>query len=78
MQELLTTKVNSPSVFKKNLLLIGSCLNLDHPNFIKEVSKNRVILYTCLEKNHMNTIESKYDSPVIYLLLNLTPTLLHP
>ena len=59
MQDLLSTKVNSPSIFKRKILLIGSCINQDHPQIIKKVRKERVILSTCLEKDHMNVVESK-------------------
>lgn len=59
--DLITTNVYS-SQLSNRLLICGSCIPLEWPKAVEELSDDCTILTTCPESVHMNTIIAKVAS----------------
>ena len=57
---LLSTNVGARYLRKsKKLLVVGSCVQQEHPKILEEYAQDRVCLHVCLETHHMNMAETK-------------------
>lgn len=49
---------------KRKILIYGSCIEIEYPNFYEKYSSGRVPLKACLEKDHMNMVGFKVASMI--------------
>lgn len=62
--DLLSTSVTSRRLRDVDLLVYSKCIEVESPEFLREISQNRLSLSVCMERVHMNIVGFK--------LLNMT------